>query len=248
MFDVTVVKKKGRILSYSPQHPPVSVNTPPRLAPPKDPPMRVEDRKGVNKHSTGPHRDPPRPTGPHRDPQGPTRRPSGALLTHPNPLQQGFLTFFRQGPQNKLFEARKPYPRAPPGPTGPTGPHRTEPHRASDITLCTNRKVYITKYCWPGGARSCGAPVDPVGPRWGSVGSGGVRWSLGTARSNKDYCSPVLCLESEAKNPFPLFSRLLRLAREGLGCMHILCSRAYPGNVYWWFIGGMFIDTGTGIV
>ena len=23
------------------------------------------------------------------------------------------------------------------------------------------------------------------------------------ACSNKDYCSPVLCLESEAKNPFP---------------------------------------------
>ena len=50
--------------------------------------------------------------------------------------------------------------------------------------------------------------------------------SLGTACSNKDYCSLVLCLESEAKNPFPLFSRILRLAREGLGCMHILvyCS------------------------
>ncbi len=68
---------------------------------------------------------PPGPTGPHRDPQGPTRRPSGALLTNPNPLQQGFLTFFMQGPLNKLFEALKPSPiEAPPGPTGssPTGP------------------------------------------------------------------------------------------------------------------------------
>ena len=55
--------------------------------------------------------------------------------------------------------------------------------------------------------------------------------SLGTACSDKDYCSPVLCLESEAKNPFPFFSRLLRHAREGLGCMHILCSRAYSGNL-----------------
>ena len=33
-----------------------------------------------------------------------------------------------------------------------------------------------------------------------------------------------------AKNPTPLFSRLLRLAREGLGCMHILCSRACSGK------------------
>ena len=59
--------------------------------------------------------------------------------------------------------------------------------------------------------------------------------SLGTACtscSNNDYCSPVLCSESEAKNPFLLFSRLLRLAREGLGCMHILCSRAYSGATY----------------
>ena len=31
-------------------------------------------------------------------------------------------------------------------------------------------------------------------------------------------------------SPFPLFCRILRLAREGLGCMHILCSHAYPGN------------------
>ena len=53
---------------------------------------------------------------------------------------------------------------------------------------------------------------------------------LGTACSNKDYCSPVLCLESEAKNPFPLFSRLLRLAQEGLGCKHILCPRACSGK------------------
>ena len=38
--------------------------------------------------------------------------------------------------------------------------------------------------------------------------------SSGTTCSNKDYCSPVLCLESEAKNAFPLFNRILRLARE----------------------------------
>ena len=30
---------------------------------------------------------------------------------------------------------------------------------------------------------------------------------LGTACSNEDYCSPVLCLESEARNPFSFFSR-----------------------------------------
>ena len=59
----------------------------------------------------------------------------------------------------------------------------------------------------------------------------GVLGSLGTACSNKDYCSPVLCLESEAKNPFPLISRILRLALEGLGSMHILCSRAYSGTI-----------------
>ena len=38
----------------------------------------------------------------------------------------------------------------------------------------------------------------------------------------------LLCLESEAKNPF--FSRILRLTREGLGCKHILCSCAYSGR------------------
>ena len=50
-----------------------------------------------------------------------------------------------------------------------------------------------------------------------------VVWGwLTTACSNKDYCSPVLSLESEAENPFPFFSRLLQHAREGLGCKHIL--------------------------
>ena len=44
---------------------------------------------------------------------------------------------------------------------------------------------------------------------------------LRTACNNVDYCSPVLCSESEVKNPFPFFSRLLRHAREGLGCKHI---------------------------
>ena len=33
----------------------------------------------------------------------------------------------------------------------------------------------------------------------------------------------------KARNPFPLFSRILRLAREDLGCTHILFSRAYSG-------------------
>ena len=45
---------------------------------------------------------------------------------------------------------------------------------------------------------------------------------LVTVCSNEDYCRPVLCLESEAKNPFPLFSRILWHAREGMGCKHIL--------------------------
>ena len=62
------------------------------------------------------------------------------------------------------------------------------------------------------------------------LGGGGGLGVLGTACIDKDYCSPVLCLESEAKNPFPLLSRILRLAREGPGCMYILCSRAYSGG------------------
>ena len=44
------------------------------------------------------------------------------------------------------------------------------------------------------------------------------------------------CLESEAKNPFPLFSRLLRHAREGLGCKHILRRPArwpMPGTLHY---------------
>ena len=59
---------------------------------------------------------------------------------------------------------------------------------------------------------------------------GGVVRGLGTACSDKDYCSPVLCLESEAKNPFPFFSRILWHAREGLGCKHILCPCACSGR------------------
>ena len=51
---------------------------------------------GVNKRSTGTHQDQPRLT----------RHPSGALLTHPNLLQQGFATFLRQGLINKFLEAR----------------------------------------------------------------------------------------------------------------------------------------------
>ena len=47
------------------------------------------------------------------------------------------------------------------------------------------------------------------------------------ACSNKDYCSSVLWLEGEARNPFPLFSRLLRLARGGLSCKHILRLPAF---------------------
>ena len=31
--------------------------------------------------------------------------------------------------------------------------------------------------------------------------------------------------------PLPLLKLLLRNARVGLGCMHILCSREYPDNL-----------------
>ena len=56
-------------------------------------------------------------------------------------------------------------------------------------------------------------------------------WSLGTACSDKDYCSSVLCLESEAKKPLPFFSRILRHAREGLCCKHILRRPARWENI-----------------
>ena len=57
-----------------------------------------------------------------------------------------------------------------------------------------------------------------------------VVFFYGVACSNKYCCSPVLCLESEAKNPFPLFSRLLRLKREGLGCKHIFFVALLAGQ------------------
>ena len=63
------------------------------------------------------------------------------------------------------------------------------------------------------------------------LGYGGDGLILGTACNNEDYnCSPVLCLDSEAENLSTFFSPILRHAREGLGCMHILFSRAYTGN------------------
>ena len=66
---------------------------------------------GVNKHSTGPHRDPPGPTGPHRASPGPpgTHQTPQRSPTNPSePSTAGFLNFFIQGPLSKLFKAQKP--------------------------------------------------------------------------------------------------------------------------------------------
>jgi len=56
--------------------------------------------------------------------------------------------------------------------------------------------------------------------------------NVGYTCSKEGYYSPVRCYESEPRNPFPLFSLILRLAREGLGCMHILhCPACKAVNI-----------------
>ena len=90
--------------------------------------IRDHVNTGVNKHSTGPHRASQGPPWTHQTPQ-----------QSPNPSEPstaGFLNLFlcRDPLTNCLKLGNHAIP----------GPHRTKPQRASNITLCTHTKIYIT--------------------------------------------------------------------------------------------------------